>query len=80
MDILKIKEVWDYLVIKNKPDLALAIEEVIYLLEELDDDNYEITIKEHILEKRDIKDEDLVPDTDEEVETEIDSQGFHSIK
>jgi hypothetical protein len=80
MDILKIKEIWDYLISRNKNDMALAIEEIIYLLEELDDDNYEITFKEKVLEKRDIKDEDLVPDTDEEIETEVDSHGFHSIK
>jgi hypothetical protein len=80
MDILKIKEIWDYLISRNKNDMALAIEEIIYLLEELEDDNYEITFKEKVLEKRDIKDEDLVPDTDEELETEIDSDGFHSIK
>ena len=80
MDILKIKEIWDYLISRNKNDMALAIEEIIYLLEELDDDNYEITFKEKVLEKRDIKDEDLVPDLDEEIETEVDSHGFHSIK
>jgi hypothetical protein len=80
MDILKVKEVWDYLILKNKSELALIIEEVIYLLEELDDDNYEITIKDRILEKRDIKDDDLVPDTDEEIETRVDKKGFHSIK
>jgi hypothetical protein len=80
MDILKVKEVWDYLILNEEKELALAVEEVIYVLEELQDDNYEITIKDHVLSKRDLKDENLVPDTDEEIKVEIDPDGFHSLK